>query len=204
MIQNIIFDFGNVLIPIKPQRTQAALKNLGALPSLWDQEELLQQLEIGALPPKAFFKAVQPYFFRKTIFATDIKNAWNALLEPLPEGSLKLVKKYRKDHRLFLLSNTNAIHIDNIQRKAGPFLYGQFFRQFEKVYYSHEMGLRKPDPAIYRKVLEENGLKPEETLFIDDKEENTEAAAALEMHTWHFLPGKEKISDLGKVLSAHH
>lgn len=204
MIQNIIFDFGNVLIPINPERTRSALAELGALPSLWEREELFQQLETGKVEPEAFLKAMQPYFFRKTIFTHDIRSAWNALLDPLPEESLKLTKKYRKNYRLYLLSNTNAIHIEHIRQTAGPFLYRQFYKQFEKVYYSQEVGLRKPEAAIYRKVLKENELKPQETLFIDDKKENISAATALDMPTWHFDPLQEKITDLGKVLSKHH
>jgi len=204
MIQNIIFDFGNVLIPIEPRRTEKAFTQLGASPSLWEQTELFQKLEIGQIEPKAFLTAIQPHFFRKTILTRDIRAAWNALLDPLPEENIQLLKKYRPNYRLFLLSNTNALHIDHIRETAGPFLYRQFYRQFEKVYYSQEVGLRKPEADMYRKVLEENQLKPEETLFIDDKTENTVAAEALGISVWHLKTGREKISDLGKVLSAHH
>jgi putative hydrolase of the HAD superfamily len=85
----------------------------------------------------------------------------------------------------------------------GPFGYGNFLRQFHGIYYSHHMGMRKPEAAFFEKVLTDQKLKAESVLFIDDTDENIRAAENLGINCWHFKPEKDSLSDLGKVLSAH-
>ena len=87
---------------------------------------------------------------------------------------------------------------------AGPYDYGMFVKQFEKVYYSYEIGKRKPSPDIFKMVLEDNDLEAEETFYVDDGKKNTSTAKKLGIHTWHFDPLEDSIHDLDKVLSAHH
>ena len=91
-------------------------------------------------------------------------------------------------YRLALLSNTNPIHIDEVRRRLGPFGYGEFARCFERIFYSYEMGLRKPDPTIYAAVDRELGItSPAEVLFIDDNAANIASAAAYGWRTLHFI-----------------
>lgn len=203
MIKNLFFDFGAVLLPIKESLSKEAFKSLGALDSLAEQKALFESFEVGAISEEEFLAALQPHFFRKKIFKGDLKAAWNAwCYAPIPAEHIALLKNWRKDYRLFLLSNTNALHIQHIRKQSGLFTYQQFLRQFEQVYYSHEIGLRKPDPAFYLKVLEDHQLEPEECFFIDDKEENVLAATELGIHTWHFKPKKDKLQDLGRRLKS--
>ena len=101
-----------------------------------------------------------------------------------------------KKYRLFLLSNTNDFHISWIQDDWQEELYEDFKSQFEKFYLSHEIDLRKPNRDIFEFVLNENNLKPEETYFIDDTKENTDAAAALGIHVWTIDPQNEDVVDL--------
>jgi putative hydrolase of the HAD superfamily len=90
----------------------------------------------------------------------------------------------KKKYRLFLLSNTNSIHLKGVNEiLSGSTNYNNLSSIFEQCYYSFEMKMRKPDPNIYGKVLEENGLNPLETLFIDDTIENTIGAASLGIKT---------------------
>lgn len=203
MIKNIIFDFGAVLVPIDESKTWKAFKNLGAKKELEEQSDIFKSYETGNTSTTDFLKKIQPFFFRK-IFLPDLADAWNALLSPLPEENLELLKKLKKDYRLFLLSNTNELHINRIRQEAGPFTYKQFTRQFEKVYYSHEVGMRKPNAEIYQHVLKENDLEADETFYVDDGKQHTKSAAKLGIHTWHFDPDTEEISDLDKALSELH
>jgi len=97
---------------------------------------------------------------------------------------------------LFLLSNTNQLHISWIQHNWGLNRYLEFKNCFNKFYLSHEINLRKPSIEIYEFILNENNLIARETLFIDDLKENTEAANALGIHTWNLIPGQEDVTQL--------
>ena len=99
-------------------------------------------------------------------------------------------------YRLFLLSNTDAIHIDFFENKYGPSFTKDFYQCFERIYFSFEMGMRKPDSSIYNYVLKQNHLVAKNTLFIDDKKENTDAAESLGIRVWNLQVGKEDVVDL--------
>ncbi|WP_367175036.1 HAD-IA family hydrolase [Flavobacterium sp.] len=99
-------------------------------------------------------------------------------------------------YRLFLLTNTDSIHISRFEHKVGMSFYTDFYRCFEKVYYSYEMGMRKPDAEIFNAIIRKHDLSPKRTLFIDDKKTNTDAAESLGLHVWNLKVGEEDIIDL--------
>jgi len=201
MIKNILFDFGAVLIPIKEDKTRKAFKELGAHESLGQQTELFEKLERGEISSDEFLTSLQAFFFRKTILKTDLAKAWGALcFEAIPSDNIRLIKRMSKDYSCFLLSNTNALHLEKIKSNSGRFSYHQFMKSFKACYLSHEMATRKPEKAFYQKVLDEQDLQAEECLFIDDREENIEAAKALGLKTWHFDTKKDNILLLNKKL----
>lgn len=202
MLKSIIFDFGNVLIPAVESRTHEAFEALRAYPEFAEQGKLFRKYETGKMDTNEFLEAIRPFFFRKH-FKPDLKKAWNAMLGPLPEENVRLLKKLKRNYKLFLLSNTNDMHISCIQEQNGRFLYNQFMKQFDAVYYSHEIGMRKPDREIFDHVLKENDLQAEESLFIDDKKENIDTADEMGLKTWHLDPETESIDDLDRVLSEH-
>ncbi|MDC0008330.1 HAD-IA family hydrolase, partial [bacterium] len=105
-----------------------------------------------------------------------------------------------KKYRLFLLSNTNAIHIRKVIEIMGNDRFQRFKRCFEQFYLSHEIGLRKPNADCYEFVLNRNKLIAAETLFIDDTEPNTVAASQLGIQVWHLQVGKEDVSELNSRL----
>jgi putative hydrolase of the HAD superfamily len=99
-------------------------------------------------------------------------------------------------YRLFLLSNTDSIHIETFENKSGISFYSDFYQCFEKVYFSFEIGKRKPDPDSFKYLINKHELSPKRTLFVDDKKENTDSAAALGFHVWNLQVGKEDVVDL--------
>lgn len=200
MAKILLFDFGAVLIPIDPKLSYNAFKDLGAKAELENQDELFHQLERGDLNTDEFLSALQPFFFRKNIFKKDLAAAWNALChEPIPSENIDLLKRLRKKgYKLYLLSNTNELHLQKIKANSGRFRYAKFLKQFDGIYFSHEMGHRKPEPAFYKKVLKEAKLKAADCYFIDDREENVEAARKLGIESYLFNPKKEKIADIAK------
>ncbi|MDZ7845385.1 MAG: HAD family phosphatase [Owenweeksia sp.] len=201
MIKNLILDFGAVLIPIDEKRTWQAFEDLGATPDLKKQQSTFQAYEKGKISSKDFIKKIQPHFFRKNIFPGDLEKAWNAMLyTSLQDEIIQLLRKLGKDYRLYLLSNTNELHISHIRQVSGHFRYHQFTRQFEKIYFSHKAGMRKPEKQLFKTLLKNQDLKAEECLFIDDKQENIKAAMALKIESWHFDPKADRIQNIFQKL----
>ena len=109
----------------------------------------------------------------------EIDQCWNAMLVTIPPAKLDLLNTLKSRYRVFLLSNTNGIHLHHINRTILPALTGEnsLDQYFHKSYYSHQLGMRKPDVEIFEHVLDDNDLVAEETLFLDDNALNTEGAA---------------------------
>jgi glucose-1-phosphatase len=194
MINAIIFDFGDVFINLDKQATQDSLKNLGI--SEWNEDlnQLNLQYEVGAIAKEDFLSGIQKHTDNASI--EDIQKAWNAILADFPLYRLEFLQMLSQKYRLFLLSNTDAIHIATFEQKTGESFYSDFYQCFEKVYFSFEIGLRKPNPDVYSSVLEQHGLQAKQTLFVDDKKENTDAAKALGLPVWNLQVGKEDVVDL--------
>ena len=85
------------------------------------------------------------------------------------------------------MSNTNEIHIQEIERRVGYAFFSDFCSLFEKVYLSHELGLRKPHTDVFKYILEEQSLKANETLFIDDSIQHVEGAVKAGLQAHHLL-----------------
>ena len=99
-------------------------------------------------------------------------------------------------YRLFLLTNTDSTHISHFEHKTGMSFYTDFYHCFEKVYYSYEMGMRKPQPEIFTAILKKHDLSPKRTLFVDDKKDNTDVAESLGLHVWNLQVGQEDVVNL--------
>src|SRR6478609_2774701 len=194
MINAIIFDFGDIFINLDKQATHDGLKNLGI--SHWNEEldQLNLQYEVGSISAEEFLSGIQKHSNNASI--DDIRAAWNSILADFPLYRLEFLQMLSQKYRLFLLSNTDAIHIETFEQKSGTSFYSDFYHCFEKVYFSFEIGMRKPNPDVYSLILDQHGLQAKQTLFIDDKKENTDAAAALGLQVWNLKVGKEDVVDL--------
>ena len=194
MIDTIIFDFGDIFINLDKQATIEGLERLGL--SSWneDLDRLNISFEKGQISRDAFLLGIQKQIPNATI--DEILMAWNAVLLDFPLYRLEFLQLLSKKFRLFLLSNTDAIHIDHFEQREGASFYGDFDQCFEKVYFSYEMGMRKPDAEIYTTLINRHELSPKRTLFVDDKKDNTEAAKALGLHVWNLQVGKEDVITL--------
>ncbi|GAA0719295.1 HAD family phosphatase [Aquimarina litoralis] len=199
MITTIIFDFGDVFINLDKPATEKELKKLG-LPSINKELSDFNKLyEIGKITTSDFID-----HYQKIIPNTrkeQIVYAWNAILKEFPEKRLDFIKKLsiEKKYKLLLLSNTNELHINWIQENIS--FYHDFKSCFDSFYLSYEINLRKPDSDIFQYVLEEHKLTPENTLFIDDTEENTLAAQRLGIKTWNNNPVTEDVTELFSIKS---
>ncbi|WP_296685754.1 HAD family phosphatase [Flavobacterium sp.] len=194
MIDTIIFDFGDIFINLDKQATIDGLQRLGL--SSWneDLDQLNISFEKGQISRDNFLLGIQKHIPTATI--EDILAAWNAVLLDFPLHRLEFLQLLSQKYRLFLLSNTDAIHIDHFEQREGASFYGDFYKCFEKVYFSYEMGMRKPDAEIYHALIRQHELSPKRTLFVDDKKDNTEAAKALGLHVWNLQVGQEDVIEL--------
>lgn len=113
------------------------------------------------------------------------------MLLDLPENRLAVIQYLKKEYSIYLLSNTNAIHIDALKKKIGNIKWEKFCNLFDKMYLSHKVGLRKPNAGIFEYILREQNLKPEEVFFIDDSPEHIEGANKLGIKTHHLKSGEE-------------
>ncbi|MDE7091256.1 MAG: HAD family phosphatase [Bacteroidales bacterium] len=194
-IKNIIFDLGGVWLPIDERRTLAAFAALAGSQEAAALAARLQPdilaYELGEIDDRALLGRLGRALRRApdTPPASDqaLTDAWNAMLLPFPEAHLPLLEALGDGYRIFLLSNTNALHIRYVEQDFQRRFPGRkpFLQHFEKAYLSHELHLRKPQPEIYTHVLRDAGLDADGTLFVDDRAENIAAAAALGLHTYH-------------------
>ena len=197
-IDNIIFDLGNVILNIDYQNTIDAFEKIGVpnasiFYSKSSQLNIFNQLETGRISKQNFILEIQKFVPKAS--ASQIINAWNAILEDLPNERLEILKNIKDKFSIFLLSNTNTIHIEKIIDKLGKKKYEEFYNLFDKVYYSHEVKLRKPNADIFKLVIKENCLSIKNTLFIDDSIQHIESAKKIGLKTYH-LDGNETIESI--------
>ncbi|MBK9731897.1 MAG: HAD family phosphatase [Chitinophagaceae bacterium] len=195
-IRNIIFDYGGVIIDIDMKRTEDAFIRLGVKDfnqhfNQLKQTTLFDNFDKGKITEQEFRDQLNKEL--GTQFSDQqINDAWNAMLGEIPKEKLKLLMDVRHTYRTFLLSNTNIIHLKQITKyMVQAFGRPNIDAYFDKVYYSFVVGLRKPDADIFLKVLEENNLKPEETLFIDDSPQHVEGAKSAGLHALLYNPGED-------------
>jgi len=174
-IKNIILDLGGVLYDIRYENIADTFRSYGLQEFEKQYIQVWQAAEID-LFEEGKITATQFHDFIRTLSSnklTDdqIDNAWNAILIDLPEVRLKLLKNLSSRYRLFLFSNTNEINcIEFVRFVTEKFGENIFETHFEKSYYSHTLGIKKPKPEAFQKICEEQNLIPTETLFIDDTE----------------------------------
>ncbi|MFO7789710.1 MAG: HAD family phosphatase [Bacteroidales bacterium] len=191
--KNIVFDLGQVLLPIDFDAPVKAFRKLGmkdfdGLYQKTMQADLFNLLETGMITEQQFRDEMRR-IAGKDWSDQEIDDAWGTIILDFRPETIDMLEKLGKTHRLFLLSNTNSIHYKRynslIKRK---FCSGGLDAYFEKCFYSHKMGLRKPDPKIFRKVQQEADILISDTLFVDDNIENIRVAKKEGYQTLHLTP----------------
>jgi HAD superfamily hydrolase (TIGR01509 family) len=187
-IKNIIFDLGGVIMNIDFKLTEKAFADLGfdfaKHMTQFHITPFFEDYETGTINNTEFVKGIQQ-IAGAPLSEKEIIQAWNALLLDFPLERIELLEKLKKKYRIFLLSNTNALHYEAFQQTFYSLTGKRLEDIFEKTYYSHTANLRKPDIAIYKLVLDENKLKAEQTLFIDDTASNFGPAQQAGIQTFH-------------------
>lgn len=189
-IKNIIFDLGGVILGIDYQKTitefeMLGIENFEEIYTQMKQDDLFDKLETGQINEKEFISSLKA----KTGLKVEnqlIIDAWNAMLLKIPKANIEYINEKSKYYRCFLLSNTNEIHYRKFWAQVSEEHGLKDFSDFMKAeYYSHLLKRRKPDVEAFQIILDENNLKPEETLFIDDSPQHLEGAKKLGIKTHH-------------------
>ena len=198
-INAIIFDLGGVLLDINYWLTIKGFNNLGCsdFESIYTQQkqsQLFDDFETGKVSSETFRKSLQKQM-EFSISNVEFDNAWNKMLLQLPEQRIELLEKLNKKFSLFLLSNTNEIHIKAFKKIISSSIgYERFENCFKKVYFSSEIGNRKPNASCFEMVLSENKLSAAKTLFIDDSIQHVEGAYKIGIKTLLIESGEELVS----------
>lgn len=192
----IVFDLGAVLLNIDYQATIDAFVNLGIknfddIFSKAKQSNLTDDFEKGNISEGDFFGALKALLHTE-VEKQDLIAAWNIMLKDLPRNRVDLLLECKKQIPTYLLSNTNYTHIADYHAYLQKnYDVDDMTSWFTKVYYSFEMGKRKPDANIFEQVLMENNLKPEEVLYIDDSPQHIDAARKLGIVSHHLLDSED-------------
>ena len=208
-IKSIIFDLGGVILNLDYSKTENEFKKIGVLnfKEFYSQKKqtlLFDDFEKGKIKPEEFISSFKESENLK-IKEIDFINAWNAMLLEIPTEKLQFINGLKKDYKIILLSNTNEIHIkkfeDDLKKNN---MLEQFYKCFDKIYYSSRMGKRKPEENCFNQVLEENVLIAENTLFIDDSIQHIEGAKKAGIKTFHLEKNKSILDLLPDIIQSKH
>lgn len=193
-IENLIFDLGGVILTLDMPRaerhfTALGVKDYNTLFRSGNVSSFFKEYEVGGISDAEFLEALRNL---AGLPLTDeaLVAAWNAMLGHFPEERIALLNNLKNKYRLFLFSNTNALHLTTFRKMyTGTFNGNVFDDHFEKAYYSHLLRMRKPDKESYEHIIRENNLDPSKTVFIDDSILNIEGAEAAGLKGIHIKPG---------------
>ena len=189
-IEAVIFDLGGVLLNIDYSLSQKAMSELLGCPVNFSkklQADLFSDYESGQISDEQFRDGLRALATTGTELSdTQIDHAWNIMLGDLPKHRVAMLEKVGAVKPIFLLSNTNGIHYRSFRADIEKNMSIQKFEAlFQKLYWSHELGMRKPNQDIFQHVLSDSKLDPCSTLFIDDSPQHVEGARKLGIKAFH-------------------
>jgi len=204
-ISTIILDLGGVILNLEQELTFKSFSNLGFdLAKINDESTLFNDFEKGVIGESDFRNGIKK-IHSETVNDKEIDEAWNSMLLDLPEERIDLIKSLKSEYEVYLLSNTNSIHINCFKNYFDAnFKNDKWESLFDKIFYSHEIGLRKPDAEIYEFVLNEIGKTPKECIFIDDNKLNLLGAESVGIRTiWAKQPlSKVTLAEIKMIADA--
>jgi len=205
MIKNIIFDMGGVLVDVHRERSIANFKLIGVedadqLIDSYHHKGLFLDLENGIIDADEFDRLLSIHA-GKELSKQAIEDAWRSMVSDPPVYKLDYLIELRKKYTLFLLSNNNPILMESWAFTPHFSSQGRpIMDYFDKLYLSYQMKCTKPGRIIYEKMIEDSGIIPEESLFIDDGLHNIETAQSLGFHTCHARNGEDWRGTLDGIL----
>lgn len=193
----IIFDLGGVIIDLDYSKTIHAFEELGMenfhdVYSQAAQTNLFDDFETGQISAQRFINSLLPYLKVGTTPNMAV-HAWNAMILSVPIEKLQLLKELRKQYPLYLLSNTNELHVPVVRREWAKVTSEPMEYYFDRIFFSHEIHMRKPDKSIFEFVCEQQSIDPKRSLFIDDSIQHIEGARKIGLQTVHLTNSEDLI-----------
>lgn len=195
-IKNIVFDFGCVIVDLDRRKCIDALNAIGAerISSYVDecrQTDMFLDLELGRIDVAEFCQEVRRRAPECRAADSEIAEAWGELLTGIPIRRLEEIERLHKEYNIYLLSNSNPVHWEkSVDRFFPPSGHAPEY-YFDQMFISYKLGMIKPDPRIFERLLRDTGAVPGETLFIDDSIANCRAAEEFGIRTLHVTNGDE-------------
>ena len=192
-IRSLLFDLGNVLVDIDIDGAHERLNKLFRKDA---QREVIErafiEYECGRISTDIFINTLLSQSERK-VQALDIIEAWNSMIIGMPEYRVEMLRQLKRKHSVYLLSNTNALHLEWIHRYVRKVHKIEAFEKelFDHAFYSHLVGDRKPNVSLFKFITEDSFLTPARTLYMDDLQENLDVAEKLGFNTHLVKPGEE-------------
>ena len=182
-IETIIFDLGGVIIDLDEQKTRDQIQELVDPQKPLFDYKIFSDFEVNAISSGRFVTTIKGSC-RDDVTEAQIIDAWNAMLVSIPGKRLELMNSLRDRYKVLVLSNTNQIHAERfdeiLMEEMGQPDLGLYA---DRVYYSQDLKLRKPDVAIYEFIARDFGFDPTKALFLDDKPENLSGARHIGIQT---------------------
>lgn len=193
-IDNVIFDLGGVILTLDMARAEKSFTDLGVkdyntLFRNGNVTSFFKEYETGKITNAAFLDSLRN-LAGLPLEDKDLVTAWNSMLGVFPKERIDLLNRLKNKYRLFLFSNTNALHLDAFREKYAAEYTGKVFDDlFEKAYYSQVLEMRKPDASSFQQIINLEKLDPSRTVFIDDSLPNVEGAESVGLKGIYLKPG---------------
>ena len=199
-IKNLILDLGGVVLNVDYHKMVDAFKTYN-IPDFdkhftqAQQAEIIDLFEEGKCTIEEFRNGIRE-LTGVNLSDKQIDDAWNSMILDLPEERIQLIGLLKLKYNMYMFSNTNELHIEMLKKKfEKQFGFDIFTFLFNKAYFSNEIKQRKPNPEAFQWLLDDAGIKAEETLFIEDSPQHIEGAKKVGLNTY-WLTGGETIIDL--------
>lgn len=187
VFKNLLFDFGGVILELAPEKSIEAFKQLGCPSDVFKGEfwlaGIFRKIDRGTATEAEFYDELRR--IGRIPHATDaeILKAWNMFIPGVKTRTFEALKHLKTKYPLYMLSNVNLMHWRKCEEELMLYQGENVFNWFTKTFTSFQMHLQKPERAIYEAVANEAHINPEETLFIDDRQENLDGAALVGFQT---------------------
>lgn len=205
MIKNILFDMGGIILILDSAESFRRFAGLGLnseeYMGVYGQKDFFLDLESGKIDAAEFCRRLAETCGKKSISYEQAQNCWLGFIKEAPLDRLHDLLKLKDNYHLGLLSNTNPFMMDYIDSPRLSSEGKPISAYFDSLFLSYRMGICKPDPKIFEMALVADGMKADETLFIDDSMKNIRAAESVGMRTLHVPTNEDWMTPLQALLA---
>ncbi|TBR20670.1 hypothetical protein EPO15_12440 [bacterium] len=181
-VKNLVMDIGGVLVSLSPAEFTARMTPIAGSLEAPAFRAVVESFETGGASEAAFLSGLRALLpENRTLSDEDIASAWNSQIGAADCDAMRMLRALKsKGFKVFTLSTTNPLHVKVIEARMRGCFPGEerdaLEAVFDRRFYTCELGLLKPSPAIYKKMLAQGGMEGAKTLFLDDSPGNVVGA----------------------------